>query len=137
MKIFLHISKYLKQKRTIKKINKALSISLYDWQINYIFNNGSYCGENGFNRGNGKTLANVLKLLFSEGDTICICLSQKEFFDRDFYYYAREDNTNKLRRRFFVDEVIKVYSALCNIKGLKIREIEFDINRRRTKNEKL
>lgn len=122
MKIF----NLLKKKRIVKKINKALSISLYDWQIDYIFNKGLYHSECDYGRGNGKTLANVLKFLFSKGDIVLIDYRAKCFHNANewLYNYAIEDNTTERRKRFFVEEVLRVYGILSNIKGLKIRKIK-------------
>lgn len=125
MKIF-NLLKYLEQKRIVKKINKALSISLYDWQIDYIFNNGTYHSEYNYGRVNGKTLANILKLLLSEGETIQIIKNSRQFSNKCSYLcrYLKEDAINYFRRRYFADELLKTYHSLINVKGLKLRKVE-------------
>lgn len=127
MKIF-NLLKYLKQKRIVKKINKALSISLYDWQIDYIFNGGKYHGECDYGRQNGKTTANILALLLlADGRPVQIDKNSKLFLNGCLYLYAmygKEDDTSLLRRRFFVNELLKTYHALINVKGLKLRKVE-------------
>ena len=126
MKKIINVWKSFKQKRTVKKINKALSISLYDWQIDYIFNNGEYHGEYSYGRCNGKTLANILNLLLSDGKPIQIKKNSRQFTNECSYLYgyAKEDDISYIRRRFFVNELLKTYNSLINVKDLKLRKVE-------------
>lgn len=107
----------------IKKINKALSIDLYDWQIQYIFYDGEYHDEYYYGHRNGKTLANILKLLLSEGETIYI-YDDMQKTAKNLNYYLKEDICTLRRVKFFCSELIDVYCRLNKVKGLKIRRIE-------------
>lgn len=122
--MFLNLWKYFKQKRTVKKINNALNIKLYNWQIDYIFNNGEYHDESRYGRCNGKTLANILKLLFSDGGDISFYVQEKAFDDWELYRFAQEDDFTYRRQRFFSEETLRVYKKLSTVKGLKIRKIK-------------
>lgn len=128
MKKIINVWKSLQQKRTVKKINKALSISLYDWQIDYIFNDGEYHGEYSHGRKNGKTLANILKLLLllPEDEPIKIRKNSRQFSNECSYLYGylREDDINYFRRRYFSDELLRTYHSLVKVKGLKLRKVE-------------
>lgn len=108
----------------IKKINKALSIDLYDWQIQYIFYDGDYHGEYNYGRRNGKTLANILRLLLSEGETVYIYASNMPKTVENLVGYLKEDDSPYKRVEFFCNELIDVYSKLEKVKGLNIRRIE-------------
>jgi len=108
----------------IRKINKALSIELYDWQIQYIFYDGDYHSEYNYGRRNGKTLANILKLILSEGETIYIYARDMPKTAKNLVGYLKEDDSPYKRVEFFCNELIDVYSKLEKVKGLKIRRIE-------------
>lgn len=108
----------------IRKINKALSINLYDWQIQYIFYDGNYHSEYHYGRRNGKTLANILKLLLSEGETIYIDTRNIPKTAKGLIGFLKEDDSPYKRVEFFCTELIAVYYKLEKVKGLKIRKIE-------------
>lgn len=120
---FLGIYKYFLRMRTVKRINKALSISLYDWQIRYIFNDGDYYNEFEYGRYNGKTLANVLKFLLSGNEVVTIDRRTMKFYEQWAYKFAREDNGSEGRKRIFVQEVLRIYNKLKSAKDLKIRKL--------------
>lgn len=98
--------------RLIKQINRALNIKLYKWQINYIFGNGEYHDEVRFGRCNGKTLANVLKFLFSSGPHVVFDRHRLMFDKSDLYLFAREDAGTMSRLRVFALEVLRIYKIL-------------------------
>ena len=98
--------------RLIKQINRALNITLYKWQKKYIFGNGEYHDEARFGRCNGKTLANVLKFLFSSGPHV-IFHRQCLVFDKSILYqFAREDAETMPRLRLFALEVLRISKTL-------------------------
>lgn len=115
--------KWRKQKtripeKLVKEINEALNIELLEWQIQYIFNDGEYHSDRIYGRRNGKTTANILKLLLSEGpplryDERCGILSDKES-----QRYAKEDAVTLMRMRFFTRETVKIYKTL-RVDGVK------------------
>jgi hypothetical protein len=98
--------------RLIKQINRALNITLYKWQKKYIFGNGEYHDEARFGRYNGKTLANVLKFLFSSGPHVVFDRHCLVFDESDLYLFAREDAGTISRLRFFTLEVLRIYKIL-------------------------
>lgn len=111
---------------TVELINRALKIKLSEWQINYIFENGIYHDEKNYGRRNGKTLANVLKFLFSSGLPVTYCQRLHTFQPPDFSEFMREDAKTPIRTRFFIDEILRVYKALDEA-GVKVpRKINFD-----------
>ena len=55
---------------TVQKINKCLNISLFDWQIGYIFYNKPLPKEISFARRAGKTLAAALRMCVSKAEPI-------------------------------------------------------------------
>lgn len=111
---------------TVELINRALKIKLSEWQINYIFENGIYHDEKNYGRRNGKTLANVLKFLFSSGLPVTYCQELHTFQPPDFSEFMREDTKTPIRTRIFIDEILRVYKALDEA-GVKVpRKINFD-----------
>ncbi len=109
--------------RTIKKVERALGIKLYDWQKAFIFHNKSYGLEVSAYRCTGKTLAHCLRLCLSEGEPIEATLSPSA--KSDFLRYLGEDGCNHTRSRFFIDELHKVYNTLNAAGGIGLREITF------------
>lgn len=65
----MNVKEYRLNRRDVEisAINKLLDITLYDWQVAYIFGESNYVTQG---RGSGKTLAYVIKLLLSEGEPI-------------------------------------------------------------------
>ena len=98
--------------RRIKQINRALNIKLYKWQKEYIFGNGEYHDKARFGRCNGKTLANVLKFLFSSGPHVVFDRHCLMFNESDLYLFAREDAETMSRLRLFMSEVLRIYKIL-------------------------
>ena len=114
---------------TVQKINKCLNISLFDWQIGYIFYNKPLPKEISFARRAGKTLAASLRMCVSKAEPIYlrrrdIALEGTETY-RVLSYFADEDVANKCRMDIFYVTAKEVYFSLKNIKGIELREIIF------------
>lgn len=110
-------------RKIVKRINKALNIKLYEWQINFIFGDGEYWDEHSHGRANGKTLANALKLCLSSGPPLIYDKRLRVFVDGDVKEYAKEDAKTRLRYKFFCDEILKTHKALDETGGIPLREI--------------
>jgi hypothetical protein len=96
-------------KETIPLIEKALNIKLFDKQIDYLLNNGSYWYGD---RGSGKTTAYCIKLALSDGEP----LNVKKPFD-----FCDSPNTIRYSqwfKRFFLD----IWNSLKDA-GLPVREL--------------
>lgn len=100
---------------TIVLIEKALGISLYEGQKQYLLNNGTYWFGG---RATGKTLAYCIKLALSDGEPLDI---QKpwEICDND---YGPESNRHSYAR-WFRDFFIKIWISLKDA-GLPVRELK-------------
>lgn len=110
-------------RRIVKRINKALNIKLYEWQIRFIFADGEYQGEYLYGRRNGKTLANALKLILSSGPPLIYDKRSGLFITGGIEAYAKEDAQTRIRYRYFCDEVLKIYKTLDEAGGIPLREI--------------
>lgn len=97
---------------TVKQINAALGIKLHKWQVDYIFRQGQYKNEAMYGRRNGKTLANVLKYLFSDGPELIYRKTADPYDGNELRMYAKEDGESPWRLRFFTQEVVRVYITL-------------------------
>ena len=110
-------------RRIVKRINKALNIKLYEWQIHFIFGDGEYQSEYLYGRRNGKTLANALKLCLSSGSPLIYDKRSGLFITGGIEAYAKEDAQTRVRYRYFCDEVLKIYKTLDEAGGIPLREI--------------
>lgn len=88
-----------KRNRTIRKINQALGIKLYEWQEKYIFGESEYIPSG---RRVGRTTATIIKLCLSSGDM-----------------------ASRGRASCYMSELFRTYTKLCKARGLKLREIVF------------
>lgn len=68
-----------KSDETIRMVEIALQITLYDWQKTYIFGKSDYQAPG---RATGKTLAHMIKLCLSDGEPINL------FQQRDIEHYS-------------------------------------------------
>lgn len=105
---------------TVQKINKCLNISLFDWQIGYIFYNKPLPKEISFARRAGKTLAAALRMCVSKAEPIYlrrrdIALEGTETY-RVLSYFADED---VLEEHFDAKHLIKQTSNLTADNGDK------------------
>lgn len=137
----IRIIKWIKRRKTIKRVNRALNIELTDWQIDFIFKNRHYPYAIYSTRANGKTLAHILRICLKtdakipeplifyrhhlrthDGEGYLGKLPPTARFLRD---NAGEDFRAEQRMRFFVYELKKTYYLLSEVKGIKLRKIEF------------
>lgn len=110
-------------RRIVKKVNKALDIKLYEWQIRFIFEDGEYHDQETHGRQNGKTLACALKLCLSSGAPITYSSRTRTFQDTEAHVAAMEDGVTMYRRQFFADETMQIYRKLQAAGGIPLREI--------------
>ena len=116
-----------RKNRTAAKVERALGITLYDWQKEFIFEGKPYAAVIGNSRCNGKTLAHCLRLCLSDGKPITASLNPPVWAKNDFLHYLGEDAATPTRARFFIDELHKVYTKLRSAGGIDLREIEFEV----------
>lgn len=108
----------------INKVNKALNITLYDWQIDFIFD-GKVYGRNIYNgRCTGKTLAHCLSLCLSTGEPIKVN-PHPSTTREDIFNYIGEDGITLQRIRFFISELKTIYNILKSAGTISLRELEF------------
>lgn len=99
----------------INKVEQALDIKLYDWQIEYLQGNGMNAP---YGRGNGKTLVYCIGLALSKGERI-----------RLSELWKRSDEGERYGKQYsngwFKDLFISTWHQLKD-KGMEVREIKFD-----------
>lgn len=111
----------------IYRIQKALNIELYNWQVNYILDIPMILDLSISGRGTGKTLAYVIKLLFCDKKPIRIYDINDIFALADEYH-----NPNRNRHcynpynRFFADYLFNIYRKLTDA-GIKTRPVFINI----------
>lgn len=114
-----------KRKKIIKHVEKALNISLYDWQKEFIFNDNHYMIDIPKGRTTGKTTAHILYLCLSKGELINLKgLNQADYFST-LAPYVGEDGKNSYRLHCFVQELKKIYKKLYHYGKLELRKIIF------------
>ena len=127
--------------RTTRKINKALGIKLYPWQIDFIFWNKPIPDDVIDRRRQGKTTAYAIKLCVLNSSYGSIPLDVATFVrdfrradgDRAWRRFKQvqailfgEDYCSYRRRKYFVDYYVRdIYKKLSSVKGLKLRKIYF------------
>lgn len=114
-----------RRERTIRKVEQALGLKLYDWQKAFIFYNKPYNYYVSGYRGTGKTLAHCLRLCLSEGEPIVATLTPPVIAKNEFLQYLGEDGSTIHRSKFFIDELRKVYNKLLEAGNIDLREITF------------
>ncbi len=106
----------------VHKINKGLGIKLYRWQKRYIFGRSNFIPAG---RGNGKTLAHILRTCLSRGPVIF--LGDYSFSSDLTDYFAaglsEERVPYKKYCRWYETEFYNVYSCLKSKTNLKLREV--------------
>ena len=115
----------LRRERTIKKVEQALGLKLYDWQKAFIFYNKPYNYYVSGYRGTGKTLAHCLRLCLSEGEPIIAALTPPTRAKNEFLRYLGEDGCSIHRSQFFINELRQVYNKLLAAGNIDLREITF------------
>ena len=110
-----------KSEETIRIVETALQLKLYDWQKAYITGASDYIMPG---RVSGKTTAYMVKLCLSEGPKIDIWAEADRYLDE----YHGVHYT-----RCFIADLREIYHELRRVGGLKLREISFV--RRRSQEE--
>ncbi|MCM1322851.1 MAG: hypothetical protein NC218_01560 [Acetobacter sp.] len=121
---------FLKRTHYVRKINKALNIKLYKWQIQYIFGKESFMPNY---RASGRTTAHILRLCFSKGPAMVfqsrgIQGSPISGFDQTDYYVTGLDLDNVQYGSYRVwcaHELERIYHILQSKTKLHLRQIEF------------
>lgn len=114
-----------RKERTIRKVEQALGLKLYDWQKAFIFYDKPYGFEVSYARRTGKTLAHCLRLCLSEGEPIVAALTSPVITENEFLRYLGEDGSTVNRLRIFIDELRRIYNKLLEAGNIDLREIIF------------
>lgn len=114
-----------RRERTIRKVEQALGLKLYDWQKAFIFYNKPYNYYVSGCRETGKTLAHCLRLCLSEGEPIIAALTPPTRAKNEFLRYLGEDGCSIYRSQFFINELRQVYNKLLAAGNIDLREITF------------
>lgn len=96
-------------------VERALNITLLDWQVAYIWGNSQYLMPG---RCTGKTLAFVIRLCLSEGEPLYMYRQGKDWNLCDTYQGPQYFDT-------FRSYVRDAYRVLKHYEGLKLRTIYF------------
>lgn len=121
----LRLADKRRRERTIRKVEKALGITLYEWQKDFIFHNKHYGAAVSQGRQTGKTLAHCLRLCLSDGEPLNAILVPPVPARNEFLKYLGEDGCTVMRSRYFISELRKVYEQLRAAGGIDLREISF------------
>lgn len=116
---------YERKERTLKKVEKALGLTLFDWQKEYIFEGKPYGKEICFARCAGKTLAHCLRLCLSDGEPVRATLTPPVMARNEFLRYLGEDGETMCRSRGFIQMLREIYEKLKAAGGIDLREIVF------------
>lgn len=103
---------------TIRKVEAALEIKLYDWVINYVFSESTE-GLMPDRRRWGRTTACILRLLLSTGEPIIVRCPV------DLEIYAGPDAVTPNRLRYFWNEAYHMFRILKQAGGIDLREIKW------------
>ncbi len=118
-----------KRKRTIKALEKIFGFRLHDWQIQFIFEGKLYGKEIRETRANGKTTAHILRLCLSHGSPIRLPHGTIPREDSEITMWMGADGVSFMRRKFFINELRRIYTKLQQGKNLKLRDIRFKSER--------
>lgn len=112
-----------RRNRTIRKINQALGIKLYEWQEKYIFGESEYIPSG---RRVGRTTATIVKLCLSSGAPMFITIQDyPNKISAELYEYIGDDMANRTRAKLYMSQLFHTHVKLCKARGLKLREIVF------------
>lgn len=114
-----------RKERTLKKVERALGITLYDWQKAFIFYDIPYGIEISASRQTGKTLARCLSLCLSSGEPIIVSRFSTDKEISKILFFLGEDSCTRNRTRAFIDELYNIYNKLLSAGGIDLREIIF------------
>ncbi len=132
MKLIRWIKKQIerrKEKRTVKKIEKALGIKLYDWQIKFIFGHQDFMNPA---RACGKTLAHCIRICIEHKKpplTLNIWkiqddISVEKYEGAQAEMFMRQE----AYKHWLFHELRSTYQKLCTQK-IKLRKIIFEVRR--------
>jgi len=136
MNIFKWLGKKLKRvfviNPKVRQINEALGIELYEWQIDYIFQQPDQrIAVSG--RGTGKTLAHILKIALQPELELGVFggmlkdITNRRYFCDGRWVYDRNDSskvgTSYSYRQWYKREFMRVYNQLKNHTKLKLCKI--------------
>ncbi|HBL2217165.1 TPA: hypothetical protein LP521_001451 [Enterococcus faecium] len=110
---FANFSKFDDQ--TIDKINKALNIKLYDWQIDYLRGNDDALSGKG--RGSGKTFVQLIRIFMDNDDDIVFKNKYNMTipYKTDIHEEIRKAiNPDNLLSFFRLKHTLKVYDDIIN-----------------------
>jgi len=119
------VSDRAKKERTIKKVEDALGIKLFDWQKEYLLDDVMYGREIQYARRAGKTLTHCLKVCLSNGEPIKARLEPACTAKNEFLRYLGEDGCTYHRSQYFISELKEIYTKLKDYGGIELREITF------------
>jgi len=108
----------------VKRIYKDTGIYLNSWQREYVFHHGKYMSEAKAGRCNGKTIANVFRMLMMSKttffiDTESLVIIVGSHWGYDTVRFMKEDANVKYRRHHFVFELKSYYDILKKDKWFK------------------
>lgn len=114
-----------RKERTLKKVERALGITLYNWQKAFVFYDIPYGIEISASRQTGKTLARCLSLCLSSGEPITVSRFPTDKEKSELLLFIGEDGCTRNRTRAFIDELYNIYNKLLSAGGIDLREIIF------------
>ena len=117
----------------VRQINNALGVNLYEWQIDYIFQEPEGMIVMSSGRGTGKTLAHILKIALQPELELGVYggmlkdITHKRYFSDGRWVYDRNDSSKSGKpysyRQWYKREFMRVYNQLKNNTRLKLCKI--------------
>ena len=117
------------KRRMVNDIRKCTGVQLYGWQVNWAFDptmsQYEYHSEAKYGRKNGKTTANIFRLLLAGLD---IYLNFEDYTfsiwgsaDHDSALFMKEDYADRGKRHYFVRKIQEYHAALSKSKNKTIK----------------
>ncbi len=137
MNIFKWLSKKVRRvfviNPKVRQINEALGIELYEWQIDYIFQQPDQQIVISLGRATGKTLAHILRIALQPELELGVFggmlkdITNRRYFSDGRWVYDR-NNSSKVGasysyRQWYKREFMRVYNQLKNHTTLKLCKI--------------
>ena len=117
----------------VRQIDKALGIELYEWQIDYIFQQSDERILMSSGHGTGKTLAHILKIALQPELELSVYggmlkdITNRSYFSNGRWVYDRNDSSKVGKpysyRQWYKREFMRVYNQLKNHTTLKLCKI--------------
>lgn len=111
---------------SLSKIEKALDIKFYDWQVEYLLNTSSTLDIQATGRRSGKTLVHIIKLLFSDDKPIRAYKVKEVQRYSDWYSVSNELYNISSYTKWFKKYLQDIYKKLLK-GGLQPRPVFFSI----------